>query len=469
MSAVELCRTAALGGPDRAVRPLRAPPHLLPLLPQPALPQVPVLGPRRLARRPGAASCWTRSTSTSSSRSPPRSRRSPCRTAAGSTTCSSAPPPAPCARSPPTPGTSAPPSAGLSVLHTWGSNLSYHPAPALRRPRRRPRPRGRPLDRLPARPSSCPSRVLSRRFRTLFLDGLEARLPPQPPALRRLPRPALRSPGLPAPSPPPAPQRVGRVRQAPLRRARPRARLPRPLHAPRRHLQRPHPGRRERQGPLPMEGLPPPAPLEDHDALRRGVHPQIPAARPAPALPPHPPFRAAGRTPPQAEPRPVPAPAAHAPALRAGRAVPRTTRTPPTPSGPAPPARPAPWWSSNASSPATPRPRTTLREHAAHHPHRSSAAPRPRHPCAPPAPSRARSRSPSAPSTAYPAAPALPPHRVRPVRTAPQLPRCAARTLRNPCIRHSGTSQPAVSPNRFFASQRGPASGGHTPAARLPR
>jgi hypothetical protein len=48
MTAIEICRTAALGG-HVAVRQLRSSAHLLLKLPQSALPEVPITGPRPVA------------------------------------------------------------------------------------------------------------------------------------------------------------------------------------------------------------------------------------------------------------------------------------------------------------------------------------------------------------------------------------------------------------------------------------
>ena len=111
--------------PDRAVRPLRPPPLLLSLLPQPPLPQVPspLPGPRGSAS--AAPNCSTAPTSTSSSPSPSRSQPSPCRTRASSTPCCCAPPPAPCAPSSPIPNTSGPRSASSPSCILGARLFSY--------------------------------------------------------------------------------------------------------------------------------------------------------------------------------------------------------------------------------------------------------------------------------------------------------------------------------------------------------
>src|SRR5271154_2679235 len=87
-----------------------------------------------------------------------------------------------------------------------------------------------------------------------------------------------------------APLRVGRLRQATLRRAESRARLSLSLHPPRRDLQFPahwaRPGGRDFQMEgLPNQGLPNqrPRPAQDHDARRRRGH--SPLSPPPPAGP----------------------------------------------------------------------------------------------------------------------------------------------------------------------------------------
>lgn len=87
-----------------------------------------------------------------------------------------------------------------------------------------------------------------------------------------------------------------------------------PLHPLRGDLQRAHP--RHRRRPSPLEGLPAAAPMEDHGAAGRRVHPRHPAAHPATRIPPHWPFRASLSVPTATPrpPRPLPTPAGHAPA-----------------------------------------------------------------------------------------------------------------------------------------------------------
>ena len=123
-----------------------------------------------------------------------------------------------------------------AVLHTWGSALTHHPHVHVIVP-------GGGLSPDGSRWIACkpgfflPVRVLSRLFRRLFLEGLAALheagrlaffgdLAPlaDKTRLRRRARAV-------------APLRVGRLRQATLRRAESRARLSRALHPPRRDLQ----------------------------------------------------------------------------------------------------------------------------------------------------------------------------------------------------------------------------------------
>ena len=70
MSAIENCRTAALGGHVEACDGLRPQAHRLQQLPQPALPQVPGCGGARLGSPSARPTCCRSATSTSSSRCP---------------------------------------------------------------------------------------------------------------------------------------------------------------------------------------------------------------------------------------------------------------------------------------------------------------------------------------------------------------------------------------------------------------
>ena len=144
-----------------------------------------------------------------------------------------------------------------AVLHTWGSAMTHHPHLHMIVPGG-----GISLDGtrwVGCRPGFLlPVRVLSRLFRRLFLAALadahaagrlaffgelEGELA-SPRGLRRASRAA-------------AAEELVRLRQAALRRARGGARLSRPLHPPRRHLQQP-PGRpRRARRHLPLQGLSP--------------------------------------------------------------------------------------------------------------------------------------------------------------------------------------------------------------------
>ena len=94
-----------------------------------------------------------------------------------------------------------------------------------------------------------PVRVLSRRFRTLFLKQLETGLPPGQPAPRRLPRRRWPRPAAfdTLPRSPCARREWVVYSKPPFDGPAPRPRLPGPLHPPRRHLQRPPPGHRGRR------------------------------------------------------------------------------------------------------------------------------------------------------------------------------------------------------------------------------
>ena len=167
-----------------------------------------------------------------------------------------------------------------SVLHTWGSAMTHHPHVHMIVP-------GGGLSAdgsqwLACRPNFLLSvRVLSRLFRRLFLEGLAKLHATGSDLLRRSPAPR-RQGGLQCFPQPPAQDRLGRLRQATLCRARGGARLSQPIHPSRRHRQLPpDPGRR-RQRHLPRQGLPHrrARPLQDHDPCTPRVHPPLPHPRP---------------------------------------------------------------------------------------------------------------------------------------------------------------------------------------------
>ena len=81
---------------------------------------------------------------------------------------------------------------------------------------------------------------------------------------------------------------MGCLRQSPLRRSRTRAPLSRPLHSPRSHLQSSIAPIRRRHRHLPLARLRPRKRATGDDPSRRGVHPPVPASRPAEGLCPHP-------------------------------------------------------------------------------------------------------------------------------------------------------------------------------------
>ena len=124
----------------------------------------------------------------------------------------------------------------FAVLHTWGQTLVHHPHLHCVIPGGGPRQRRQRLGRLPTRilpagpgPLTLlpprPARRAGRRLRgrTVALRR-PAAAPRRPPPLRRAPAPGPQD-------------RMGRLRQAALRRPRAVPRLPRPLHPPDRHQQ----------------------------------------------------------------------------------------------------------------------------------------------------------------------------------------------------------------------------------------
>ena len=180
------------------------------------------------------------------------------------------------------------------VLHTWGSALTHHPHVHGIVPGGGLSPDGERW--VACKPGFFLSvRVLSRLFRRRFLEELEQAhragqlqffgehiASGRRRGLRRLARAA-------------ATVRVGGLRQAPVRRTGSGARLSVALHPSGGDLQLPprRTGRSRRH--LPLEGLPRQGQhaLQDHDAGDRRVHAPLPAARAARWLSSHPSLRAA--------------------------------------------------------------------------------------------------------------------------------------------------------------------------------
>ena len=140
-----------------------------------------------------------------------------------------------------------------SVLHTWGSALTHHPHVHMIVP-------GGGISLDGKRWVSCrpgfflPVRVLSRLFRRLFLEKLAAAH--QAASVLRQSRSARRCTGLRRVSGAAAQDRMGRLRKAPVRRTRGGAGLSLPLHPPRRHRQQPPDRVRRQRRHLQVEGLP---------------------------------------------------------------------------------------------------------------------------------------------------------------------------------------------------------------------
>jgi hypothetical protein len=178
-----------------------------------------------------------------------------------------------------------------AVLHTWGSALTHHPHVHVIAP-------GGGLSPDGARWIACkpgfflPVRVLSRLFRRLFLEGLAA--------LNQAGRLAFFGDLAPL-----SEKSAFDAALAPLRRSEWVVYAKRPFAGPKavlaylaRYTHRVAISNSRlsarRQGRhLQMERLPDqrPRPAQDHDARRRRVHPPLSPARPAERLPPHPPLR----------------------------------------------------------------------------------------------------------------------------------------------------------------------------------
>ena len=190
------------------------------------------------------------------------------------------------------------------VLHTWGSALTHHPHVHGIVPGGGLSPDGERW--IACRPGFfLPVRVLSRLFRRRFLEELQrAHAPASCSSSASTRRSPMRQPSTQL-ARAAAPVRVGRLRQAPVRRPRGGAGLPVALHAPRGHLQQPA-ARAWTSTASPSAGrtIAPraaratrPMTLAAEEFMRRFLLHVLPER-----LPPHPPLRSAGQRQPQGQP-----------------------------------------------------------------------------------------------------------------------------------------------------------------------
>ena len=254
MSAIERCRTAALGGHVARCEDCAHTDDRLQLLPQPALPEVPGRGGPATGWPSARPSCCRCRTSTSCSRCRRRSPTSPIRTrpsiydilfkASAETMITIAADPKHLGAR-----------IGItSVLHTWGSALTHHPHVHMIVPGGGISPDG---DRwISCRPGFfLPVRVLSRLFRRLFLEKLIAAHKAGRLQFFGDHAALADARAFAAYLAPLRTSRMGRLCQASVRRTAGRAGLPVALHPPRRHLQQPADRLRWRRRHLQLEGL----------------------------------------------------------------------------------------------------------------------------------------------------------------------------------------------------------------------
>ena len=268
--------------------------------------------------RTGRPNCSTCRTSTSSSPCRTRSPPSPSRTRPRSTTSCSAPRPRPCARSPPIRSIWAPRSASSPCCTPGGRTcctirtcIASCPAAGSRRTA---------SSWIACRPGFfLPVRVLSRLFRRLFLHELEKAFDAGQLRFFSSLQPAAGAGGVPAPPGTGSPGRMGRLRQAALRRAAAGPRLCRALHPPRRHLQQP-PARRSTTARSASAGRTTGTATATKTMTldRRRVHPPLPAPCAAGRVPAHPLLRLPLQSPAREQARPLSRTARHA-AGRSGR------------------------------------------------------------------------------------------------------------------------------------------------------
>ena len=173
-----------------------------------------------------------------------------------------------------------------AVLHTWGSAMTHHPHVHMIVP-------GGGISSDGQRWIACrprfflPVLVLSKLFRRLMLEKLiAAHAAGQLRSFGDQARLAQRDAGTAAEN------QVVRLQQAPVRRPRGRARLPLALHPQGRHLQQPADRSRRDRRDIQGQGLSDhrTRPVYHHDVRCRRVHPPLPHPRPAHRLSSHPPL-----------------------------------------------------------------------------------------------------------------------------------------------------------------------------------
>src|SRR6516164_3618382 len=182
----------------------------------------------------------------------------------------------------------------ISVLHTWGSALTHHPHIHMIVP-------GGGLSPDGSKWIACRPRyfltveVLSALFRRLFLQMLVAAHHAGPPAVLRRSCAARRQGCIQGLSGATAQDQLGGLRQGAVRRAPPSVALSVALHSPHRDLQSPAFVRRRERRHLQVQGLSDrrAGPLQNDDASGRRVHPAFPDPCAAERLPSHPPLWAA--------------------------------------------------------------------------------------------------------------------------------------------------------------------------------
>ena len=215
----------------------------------------------------------------------------------------------------------------VAILHTWGQTLTHHPHVHCIVPGGGLAPDG---SWIASKPNFfLPVHVLSRCFRRLFLERLrtafdagriaflgELAATERSVRFRRISRTALENP-------------LDRLRQTSFCRPLADPRLSRPLHASRRHRQRPSSRLPRWPRQLSVEGLSRPKQVQGDDVGRRRVHAPLSHACLAQGLPPHSPLRLSRQRLPRREARPHPRRAglSRTRAARRARGLPRTLRT----------------------------------------------------------------------------------------------------------------------------------------------